>query len=101
MDGFSLLVGAAASVIAVLLGLLTLGGRARRWVLSLVESALSSPSVEAMLEKVTKRVLVETGVIRYSRAEPHTEWPNGWDNLPDALGALYVRIARIEEQTGE
>jgi hypothetical protein len=76
MDFFSLLIGVAASVIAVLLGLLTLGGRITRW-----------------LKAITRDVLLETGLIRYSRIEdPGTLWPNGWDNLPEALEGIAQRV---------
>ena len=76
MDLFSLLIGVSASIIAVLLGLLTLGGRITRW-----------------LKSITKDVLLETGLIRYRRIDdPSNQWPNGWDNLPEALEGIAQRV---------
>lgn len=74
MDGVSILLGAAASFLAVLLGIFTLGGKVTRW-----------------LEKLFTGVLVKTGLIRYRRTNDltATDWPNGSDNLPDTLDNMY------------
>lgn len=92
MDLFSLLVGVSASIIAILLGVLTTIGRIKRGLKKLTEEVLAEPQVESMLRGVVRDVLLETGLIRYRRFKPETQWPNGWDNLPEALAGIAKRV---------
>lgn len=81
MDVISLLLGVAASLFAVLLGLFTLTGKIAHWI-----------------EGIIVRTLIETGLIRYKRSSDigDTAWPNGSENLPDMLENMYNAQTNIK-----
>lgn len=85
MDIASLVIGMAASFLAVMLGALTLAGRVTRKAKSIV-----------------REVLTETGVIRFIHPDHDVReywemWPGEHKNLPDSLDGIYSRIHRLEK----
>lgn len=68
-----------STFLALILGMLTLGGRFLDW-----------------LKDAIVEVMEDTGLIR--RGEDGADWPNGWENLPDCLDALYETQKRLIEQ---
>ncbi len=83
MDFFSLLIGMAATFVALLLGLATLGGRIRGWFIAVATEAL-----------------LDAKLIRYP-AHGKKNWPNGADTLPDAIEHLWDNQAEIKKRLQE
>lgn len=82
MDFVSLAAGAITAVLSLLAILLAL------WT-----------KFERRQERLMYRVLVDAGLSRYRRPSDQDrtiEWPNGWNNLPDAIGGIDKRLKKLE-----
>lgn len=85
MDIAALMIGMAASFLAVMLGALTLAGR-----------------VAKKAKTIVRDVLTETGVIRFVHPDHDVRefwdmWPGEHKNLPDSLEGIYGRIRHLED----
>lgn len=85
MDIAALMVGMAASFLAVILGMLSLANY-----------------VAKRAKRVVREVLTETGVIRFIHPDHDVRefwemWPGEHKNLPDSLDGIYRRIHHLEK----